>query len=141
MLVPPLLAGAVKVTVAAVFPAVAVPIVGAPGAMAFTVKVRLTVLAAFQTLSPAWSASIVQEPAVTKVRAPPEVIVHTPVVDELKLTVKLEVAVALRVGVAPKFCGPGLVNVIVWLPVGVAEPEAPDALLVPMALVAVTVKV
>jgi hypothetical protein len=72
--------------------------------------------------------------------------VQTPVVDELKVTVKLSVpvaesAVAVRVGVVPKFCVPGLAKVMVWLPLGVAELEAPDATLVPMALVAVTVKV
>jgi uncharacterized membrane protein YqaE (UPF0057 family) len=42
MLAPPLLAGAVKVMVACVLPAVAVPMVGAPGTTALTVNVWLT---------------------------------------------------------------------------------------------------
>ena len=46
MLAPPLDAGAVKVTVAWVSPAVAVPMVGAFGATAFTVNERLTGVAA-----------------------------------------------------------------------------------------------
>ncbi len=138
---PPVLAGAVKVTDAWVSPAVAVPMVGASGTIAFTAKLRDTVGAALVLALPAWSASMVQVPAVTKVKAPPEVIVQTPVVDEVKLTVKPEVAVALSVGVVPKFCAPGLAKVMVWLALGVAELEAPDAVLVPIALVAVTVKV
>jgi hypothetical protein len=84
---------------------------------------------------------MVQVPVVTKVNAPPEVMVHTPVVLEVKLTVRLEVDVALRVGVVPKFCAPGLVKVMVWLATGVTEFEADEALPVPALLVAVTVKV
>jgi hypothetical protein len=44
---PPLELGAVKLTLACVLPAAAVPMVGAPGATAFTVKERLTVVAAW----------------------------------------------------------------------------------------------
>lgn len=69
---PPIEAGAEKLTVADVSPAEAVPIVGAPGATAFTVNVRETVVAALVEAFPDWSASILQEPAVTKVRAPPD---------------------------------------------------------------------
>ena len=58
---------------------------------------------------------IVQLPGVTKVSAPPEVIVQTPVVEEVKVTAKVELAVALNVGVVPKLWEPGLLNVIVWL--------------------------
>ena len=87
---------------ASVSPAVALPMVGAPGATALTVKVCVTVAAAFHAALPAWSASMVQVPALTKVSAPAEVIVHTPVVDELKLTVSPESEVAPRVGVVPK---------------------------------------
>jgi hypothetical protein len=50
---PPLLVGAVKVTVAAVSPAVAVPIVGAPGTTALTVNVWLTCGAAEKLPFPA----------------------------------------------------------------------------------------
>ena len=140
---PPVLAGAVKVTLAWVSPAVAAPMVGAPGTTAFTVKVRVTVGAAFHTLLPAWSAAIVQEPAVTKVSAPPLVMVHTPVVNDVNVGARLEVAEAVdeRLSVVPKFRAPGSGKVMVWLPLGVTELDGPDAALVPMALVAVTVKV
>lgn len=67
--------------------------------------------------------------------------VHTPVVAELKLVVKPDEAVALRVGVVPKFCAPGLAKVIVWLATGVTELEAVDAEPVPAELVAVTLNV
>ena len=110
---PPVDAGAVNVTVASVSPAVAVPIVGAPGVIALTVKVWLTVVAAFQARAPAWSASMVHEPAVTKVRVPPLVTVQTPVVLDENVGVRLEVAVAERVGLVPKFCAPGLAKVMV----------------------------
>lgn len=63
---------------------------------------------------PAWLARIVHVPAVTKVVMPPLVIVQTPVVAELNVTVKPDEAVALSVGVVPKFFEPGLLNVIVW---------------------------
>ena len=43
---PPFDAGAENVTLACVFPAVAVPMVGAPGTTAFTVNDRLTCVAA-----------------------------------------------------------------------------------------------
>ena len=46
---PPLLAGAVNVMVACVLPAVAVPMVGAPGTMALMANVWDTVVAAFHT--------------------------------------------------------------------------------------------
>ena len=132
-----------KVTVAWVSPAVAGPMVGAPGTTAFTVKVWVTVVAAFHTVLPTWSASIVQLPAVTKVSAPPLVMVQTPGVDDVKVGARLEVAEAVdeKLGVVPKFCAPGFGKVMVWLPLGVAELDAPDAVLVPMPLVAVTVKV
>ena len=84
---------------------------------------------------------MVQEPVDTKVRVPPLVIVQTAGVDELKLTVNDESDVAVNVGLVPIFCAPGLAKVIVWLTLGITEFETPDAELVPMALVAVTVKV
>ena len=82
-------------------------------------------------------------PAVTKVNAPPEVIVQTPVVVELKLTANEDVAVAVpaKVGVVPKFLAPGFGKVMVCAPLGVAEMDAPEATLVPIPLAAVTVKV
>ena len=141
MAAPPLEPGAVKVTLACVSPAVAVPMVGAPGTTAATLKERLTVGAALNAPLPAWSALIVHVPTVTKVKAPPEVMVHTPVVDEVKLTVRLDVEVALKVGVVPKFCAPGLVKVMVWLALGVTLLDALEAEPVPAELAAVTVKV
>ena len=70
---------------------------------------------------------MVQFPAITKVKAPPEVTVQTPVVDELNVTGLSDVAVAVSVGVVPKFLAPGSVKVIVWLAFGVTEFEAADA--------------
>jgi hypothetical protein len=83
---------------------------------------------------------MVQVPAVTKVKAPPLVMVHTPVVLEVKLTVRPELAVAVRVGLVPKFCAPGLAKVMVCDPLGVTLLDAADADPVPAELVAVTVK-
>jgi len=113
ILAPPVKAGAVNVTLACVSPAVAVPIVGAPGTTALTVNDRVTVGAARKLEFPAWSASIVHVPAVTNVSAPPLVIVQTPVVDDEKLGVNPDDAVAVSVGLVPKFWAPGLANVIV----------------------------
>ncbi len=115
--------------------------VGAPGTTAFTVNVRETVAAASVAAFPAWSALIEHDPAVTNVSVPPEVMVHTPVVVDVNETVRPEVEVALSVGVVPKFCEPGLLNVIVCGALGVTELEALDAGPVPFAFVAVTVNV
>ncbi len=76
----------------------------------------------------------------TKLKSPPVVIVHTPVVLELKVTVPPG-ALALSVGVVPKFCAPGLAKVMVCAALGVTLADAVDAELVPALLVAVTVKV
>ena len=84
---------------------------------------------------------MVQVPVVTKLSVPPVVMVHTPVVAEVKLTVKLDVAVADSVGDAPKFCAPGLLKVIDCVPLGTTLFEAAEAGPMPFALVAVTVKV
>ena len=67
--------------------------------------------------------------------------VQTPVVDELNVTGLLDVAVAVNVGVVPKFCAPGSAKVIVWLAFGVTEFVTVEAGPVPAPLVAVTVKV
>ena len=84
---------------------------------------------------------MVQVPAVTNVTAPSEVMVQTPVVDEVKVGVRPESEFAEKVGVVPKFCEPGLVKVMVWVAFGVMELEAEDAGPVPAELSAVTVKV
>ena len=83
-----------------------------------------------------------QLPAVTNVNVPPVVIVQTLVVADVNVTAKLELAVADKVGVVPKFFVPGLLNVIVCgVLAGVTEFDAAEAVLVPIALVAVTLKV
>ena len=84
---------------------------------------------------------MIQLPVVTKLKAPPLVIVHTPVVDEVKLGVKLELDVALSVGVVPKLWLPGLLKVMVCEPIGVTLLELLEATLTPEELVAVTLKV
>lgn len=73
---------------------------------------------------------------------PPVVIVQTLVVADVNVTAKLELAVADKVGVVPKFFVPGLLNVIVCgVLAGVTEFDAAEAVPVPIPLVAVTVKV
>ena len=52
-----------------------------------------------------------------------------------------DLAVAVRLGVLPKACAPGLAKVMVWFALGVTALDANDALPVPTELVAVTVKV
>jgi hypothetical protein len=92
-------------------------------------------------LLPASSALMVQVPVVIKLKAPTLVIVHTPVVDELKSGVKLELALAVRVGVVPKLWLPGLANVIVCDPIGATLFDALELPLIPALFVAVTLKV
>lgn len=75
-----------------------------------------------------------QVPVVNRVRTPPWVIVHTPVVLEAKITVSPELAVAVSVGVVPKFWEPGLAKVMVWPATGVPEFEEPEAAPVPAEL-------
>jgi hypothetical protein len=138
---PPLEEGAVNVTVAWLLPAVAVTAVGGPGATALTGKDWLTGVAAKKLPFPAWLALIVQLPAATNVRTPPVVTAHTPVVDDVKVGVNPDDAVAVNVGVVPKFCAFGLANVIVWFAFGVTAFDAADAGPIPMELVALTVNV
>ena len=126
-----------------VSPAVATGLVGAPGTTALTVKLRLICGAGRKEESPAWSALMVQVPAVTKVSAPPVVMVQTPGVELVKDTVYPPPADedAVSVGAVPKFCAPGLAKGMVWGEAGVTELEAADAGPVPALLVAVTVNV
>lgn len=86
-------------------------------------------------------ALMVHVPAETVVNAPPLVIVQTAVVLDVKLTVSPELAVAVSVGDVPKFCVPGLLNVMTWVVAGVALLDATEAGPVPAELVAVTVNV
>src|SRR5581483_6277491 len=101
MALPPLLVGAVKVTVACASPAVAVPIVGAPGATPATANDWLTRAAARYELLPGWSALIVQVPGATVVSTPALVIVHTDAVLDENDTASPELAVAVSVGEVP----------------------------------------
>ena len=84
---------------------------------------------------------MVQVPTSAKVNTPLLVIVHTPVVLEVKLTLRPESELADSVGEVPKLWVPGSLNVMVWLAVGVTLFEAAEAAPVPAELVAVTVKV
>jgi hypothetical protein len=84
---------------------------------------------------------MVHVPTVTKASTPPVVIVHTPEVDDVNDTVRLESEVALSDGVVPKLFAPGSVNVINWESFGVTPDDATEALPVPTLFVAVTVKV
>jgi hypothetical protein len=83
---------------------------------------------------------MVQVPVVIKLNAPPEVIVQTPVVEEVKLGVKLELALAVNVGVVPKLWLPGLLKVMVCAAIGVTLLDALEAEPVPAEFVAVTLK-
>ena len=84
---------------------------------------------------------MVQLPVLAKPSRPPLVMVHTAGVAELKLTARPEEALALNVGVVPKFCAPGLAKVMTCGAAGVTALEAAEAGPVPATLVAVTVKV
>jgi hypothetical protein len=141
MALPPLELGAVKPTVAWVFPATAVPMVGALGTTALTVKLRGTCGAAKNAALPAWSALMVQVPAVTKVNTPPAVMVHTDVVADVNVGVKVDVAVAVNIGLVPKFCAAGFAKVIVCGAIGVTLLDAAEAMPEPTALRAVTAHV
>jgi len=138
---PPMFSGDTNATLAWVSPAMAVPMVGAPGTTALTVNDRLTCDAGRKLVSPAWSALRVQVPAARNVNVPPDVVVQTPGVDEVNVTARPEVALALTVGDVPKFCAPGLANVMICGAAGVMLFDAADAAPVPAAFVAVTVKV
>ena len=137
MALPPFEPGAVKAMLAAPLPDVAAPMVGAPGTTAFTLNACVTVAAGRKAALPAWLALMEQAPVVTKLNTPPLVMVQTPVVVEVKVSVKPDVAVAVNVGEVPKFCAPGLLKVMVWVPWGVTD-TAPDAGLEPTRLRALT---
>jgi hypothetical protein len=83
----------------------------------------------------------VHVPTVTNASTPPVVIVHTPEVDEVKATVRLESEVALNVGVVPKLCVTGFAKVINCESFGVTLDDATDAADDPTLFVVVTVKV
>jgi hypothetical protein len=138
---PPFDDGTENATDACAFPAVAEPIVGAPGTTALTVKLLDTCVAAKKLPLPAWSALIVAVPTVTNVNTPPLVTVHTPVVLLVKLTVSPDDDVAVSVGDVPKFWAPGFAKVMICAALGVTLEDDDDAELVPALFVAVTVNV
>ena len=75
------------------------------------------------------------------VSTPPDVTVHTSGVSLVNVTVSPESDVAVRVGLVPKFCAPGLLNVMVCAALGVTPFDATEAAPAPALFVAVTVKV
>ena len=78
-----------------------------------TSKDWLTCGAGFQSASPAWSALMVQVPTDTRIAVVP-LMVHTPVVAEVKVTGSELVAVAVRVtGLPDSGVSGGSVNEIV----------------------------
>ena len=80
--------------------------------VAVTVKLCVTGVAALYTLLPGCEATIVQVPAASKVAVLPET-VQTLLVEELKLTLRPELAVAVNATVVPLALLPGAANVIV----------------------------
>ena len=82
MAAPPVLAGGVKAIDAWVLPGVAMPMVGAPGAVAAIATFCVTCTAGLKLALPAWLAAIVQVPALTMVTLVPAT-EHTPGVVEL----------------------------------------------------------
>ena len=97
-----------------------VPMVWLPGSVKLmvwlpgaTVNVRATGVAAAVVLLPGWLAVMVQLPADTSVSVVPDT-VHTPSVDDAKLTVRPELAVATSAdGATPKVWLPGEVKLMV----------------------------
>ena len=113
---PPLFVGAVNATVAVLLPGVPAPMVGAAGATAVIANVCETCGAAAIAALPGWLALIVQLPAEAMMIFRPAM-VHTVGVVDVSTTTRLELAVAPEAnGVGLKVLGPGLANVIVWLP-------------------------
>src|SRR5689334_6403724 len=92
-----------------------------------TKKLCVTGDAAVKALLPAWVALMLQVPGASVVNWPPAVIVQTLVVWLVNVTGRPDVDVAVRVGVVPKFCVPGLLNVIVCAWVGVTALLFPDS--------------
>ena len=97
---------------------------------------RVTCAAASKLSLPAWSALIVQVPAEANVSVPPDVTVHTPVVDEVKDGAKPDEAVAFNTAFVPKVGASGFTNVIVCDPFGVTAFDGADAVPIPAELVA-----
>lgn len=108
----PLFVGTNQEIVARLEPVEAEADLGTPGVVATTEKETATLDAALYEAFPDWLAVIVHVPASNMVAVVPdtEQIVG---VDDEKLTVKPELAVAERVTVALPVCVPGLLKLIV----------------------------
>lgn len=134
---PPFELGAVNATEAWALPAVAAPIVGAPGMVPTMPNDWLTLVAARYCALPDWLATIVQVPSETIESALPDT-EHTLGVFEDRTTDKPDVAVAVRLTVAAENVWvPGLTKLIVWL----AWPETVNVnacVAIPLPLLAVT---
>lgn len=94
MALPPLLAGAVKAIEAWPLPGMAVPMVGAPGAVELSTTDWVTCAAARKFALPDWLAAMVQVPGATIVTVVPAM-VQTDAVVELYSTVRPELADAV----------------------------------------------
>lgn len=148
MVAPPLLDGGLNDTVAlpVIWPGdavttLAVPMTGAPGTVALTMKAWLKDAGAYAP-PPAWLTVMEQLPAVTNCTCPDTAAtVHTPGVLELNTSGRPLSTLADRVGVVPNVCVPGLLKVMFCAISGVTAAEGADAGLSPSALRAVTVKV
>ena len=112
---PPVTIGGVKPMNACRFAGCAIPMVGAPGADAVTVKGCVTVgVAALKFALPGWLATMVHVPAATKAALAPEM-VQTPSVDDVYVTGKVDDAVAVSaIGDALNGWLAITPNVIVW---------------------------
>lgn len=86
---------------------------------------------------PAWSALIVQVPAARIASVPPAVVVQNAAVDDVKVTARAELALALSVGAKPLWI-PGFAKVIVCGALGVTPLENAEGFPAPAALVALT---
>ena len=82
---------------------------------------------------------MVQVPTDKKLSAPPLLTVQIFAVPVVKVAARPESAVAVKVGVVPKSCVPGLANVMTWAAVGVTALDGVDAGPAPTLLLAVTV--
>ena len=81
MVLPPLLAGAVKAMLAWVSPGVAAPMIGAPGTVGLIVTFCVTCIAGLKLALPDWVAAMVQVPVETMLTVAPLMLQTLGVVD------------------------------------------------------------
>ena len=112
---PPVELGALNEMLSWAFPTVAVPIVGAPGVVATTPKLWVTIGAARKVALPPWFAAIVQVPVATIVTLPLAT-VQTNGDWELKVIGNPDEATAdSAISDELNVCEPGFVKLMVWL--------------------------